>query len=52
METAGDDTVNENVDAGNEDDDGGLAGFGVEQVFRVKSNGLGDLVAGGGSEMS
>lgn len=38
-------------DDGDKEDEGG-AGFWVEQIFMVNYNGLGDLVAGGGSEMS
>lgn len=52
MKTAGDDTGDiADEDDGDKEDDGG-AGFRVEQVFMVKSNGFGDFAAGGGSEMS
>lgn len=49
----GDDTgdIADDDDDGDKEDEGG-AGFWVEQIFMVNYNGLGDLVAGGGSEMS
>lgn len=51
METSSDDR-DDTADEDDKDDDGGSAGFGVEQVFRVRSNGLGELAALSGSEMS
>lgn len=38
-------------DDGDKEEDGGV-GFWVEQIFMVNYNGLGDLVVGGGLEMS
>lgn len=56
METSSDDTDDtadeDDDDDDEEEDDGGSAGFGVEQVFRFRSKCLGELAAGGGSEMS
>lgn len=52
METSSDDTDDTADEDDDDEEDDGSAGFGVEQDLIVRSNGLGELAAGDGSEMS